>query len=61
MNQMTLKGKTPEQQAQPGEEGQQKISWLRKKKQPRQLGSGCFVPAMMRTSLRLGRGRGQVE
>jgi hypothetical protein len=29
MNQMTLKGKTPEQQAQPGEEERrQKISWL---------------------------------
>jgi hypothetical protein len=61
MNQMTLKGKTPEQQAQPGEEGQQKISWLMRKRQPRQLGSRCFVPAMMRTSLRLGRERERGE
>ena len=29
-----------------------KNTWLTKKKQPRQLGSGCFVPAMMRTSLK---------
>jgi len=61
MNQMSLKGKTPEQQAQPGEGGQQKISWLRKKRQPRQLGSRCFFPAMMRTSLRLGRERERGE
>jgi len=61
MNQMTLKGKIPEQQVQPGEEGLQRISWLWKKMQPRQLGSECFVPAMMRTSLRLGRGKERDE
>ena len=32
-------------------EKEEENTWLWKKMRPRQLGSECFVPAMMRTSL----------
>jgi len=61
MNQKNQKGKTLEPQVQPGAEGLLRTSWPRRKRQPEQLGSRCFSQAMLRTSLRLERGKGPGE